>query len=273
MTKAAIAMFLAAAAMAGAPSAPSPALEGIAHAAFRVADVGKAREFYKTLGFEEAFSFADPGKAPVSYIKINDRQFVELYGRIADSQPLGLMHLCFEAGDIEALHQEYAHRGLEPPPPVKARAGNMLFSIHDPEGQLLEYTMYLPGSLHSVDRGKHLSERRVAERLIVASMTVKDVAAEQTFFTEKLGFEDVGGDNSKRRLRLPGKSEDEIELEAASVAKPHIAFAVADVERTATKLRARGLAVGQRDAELFITDPDGVMLIFRAAASRPDRGD
>lgn len=41
--------------------AQAPALAGIAHAAFRVSDLPKAREFYGKLGFEEAFAFADPG--------------------------------------------------------------------------------------------------------------------------------------------------------------------------------------------------------------------
>src|SRR5271154_3382702 len=64
------------------PTSPdsSPALAGIAHVAFRVTDVQKSREFYRTLGFEQAFEIADPGKPLVSYIKINDRQFIEFYG-------------------------------------------------------------------------------------------------------------------------------------------------------------------------------------------------
>jgi hypothetical protein len=86
-----------------APSSPdlSPALAGIAHVAFRVTDVQKSREFYRTLGFEQAFEIADPGKPPVSYIKINDRQFIELYGRGEDSQATGLTHVCYEAADGE----------------------------------------------------------------------------------------------------------------------------------------------------------------------------
>src|SRR5690348_13951743 len=85
----------------------SPALAGIAHVAFRVADVQKSRDFYRSLGFEQAFEFTDPGKPPVSYIKINDRQFIELYGRSSESQPTGLLHVCYEAPDIESLWNEY----------------------------------------------------------------------------------------------------------------------------------------------------------------------
>jgi tetratricopeptide (TPR) repeat protein len=52
--------------------AQSPELRGIAHVAFRVDDLQKAREFYQMLGFEQAFEFSDAGKTSVSFIKIND---------------------------------------------------------------------------------------------------------------------------------------------------------------------------------------------------------
>jgi len=37
--------------------AQSPSLSGIAHVAFRVADIAAARAFYQKLGFEQAFEF------------------------------------------------------------------------------------------------------------------------------------------------------------------------------------------------------------------------
>ncbi|HYK49988.1 MAG TPA: VOC family protein [Terriglobales bacterium] len=57
--------------------AQSPDLTGIAHVAFRVNDLDKSREFYHTLGFDQAFEFTDAGKISVAYIKVNDRQFIE----------------------------------------------------------------------------------------------------------------------------------------------------------------------------------------------------
>ena len=66
---------------------PSPSLAGMAHVAFRVTDLSRSREFYPTLDFVEAFEFHDPGKPPVSYVKINNRQFIELYGGADDSHP------------------------------------------------------------------------------------------------------------------------------------------------------------------------------------------
>jgi len=240
----------------------SPALAGIAHVAFRVTDVQKSRDFYRTLGFEQSFEFNDPGKPPVSYIKINDHQFIELYGRGNESQPVGLLHLCYEATSIESLWNEYVMRGLHPPRGRKARAGNLLFALHDPEGRTLEYTQYLPGSLHFEDRGKHLGESRVSRHLMRAVIHVQDVGPEHVFYTSKLGFQDVAA-GVTIRMRLPGNSGDEIELEATTTAtKPIIVFTVANLARAAESLRSRSLTVKTNSDSVSVTDPDGVVIFF-----------
>ena len=241
----------------------SPELAGIAHVAFRVSDVPRSREFYRNLGFEQSFEFADPGKPPVSYLKINDRQFIELYGQADDSQTLGLMHVCYEVDNIEALVREYTNRGLSPPPARKARAGNLLFVIHDPEDQVIEYTQYLPSSLHFEDRGKHLGDRRISEHLLAAGVPVRDVAAERAFYTTKLAFEAVGGSGDAIRLRLPGYSAEEIRLESQTPApKAEIVFGVPNLRDTSKDLRARGLVVRETKESLSVADPDGTVVLF-----------
>ena len=42
----------------------------------------------------------------MSYVKISDQQFIELYEKSGDS-PLGFMHICFETSDIESLRSAY----------------------------------------------------------------------------------------------------------------------------------------------------------------------
>ncbi|HXA00191.1 MAG TPA: VOC family protein [Candidatus Dormibacteraeota bacterium] len=245
------------------PTEPSPALAGIAHVAFRVTDVAKSRDFYRSLGFEQSFEFADPGKPLVSYIKINDHQFIELYDRADDSQPLGLMHVCYEAADIESLWNEYTKRGLNSPAPRKARAGNLLFLLRDPENQIVEYTQYLPGSLHFEDRGQHLSDRRISQHIKRAVIFARDLSAETTFFAAKLAFEELGGSTNVHRLRLPGTSGDEVELESASPAtKPRIVFSVENIAATAAELRKRSLTVIASGNSVSISDPDGTEIVF-----------
>ena len=253
-----VSLFLLFAMQAAPAPKPSPNLAGIAHVAFHVTDVPKSREFYRALGFEEAFAFNDPGKPPVSYVKVNDRQYIELYQRKDESQPLGLMHVCYEASDLEALHAYYVQQGVDAPTPRKALAGNLLFVLH-PEGQTLEFTQYMSGSLHYDARGKYLGANRVSEQMVRPSVPVKDLDSEHSFY-KKLGFEDAGSQNGIR-LRLPGDSGEGIQLQS-NEAPTRVVFAVPDVKRAASELRKRGLKPQEHAGSVSVSDPDGVVIVF-----------
>ena len=247
------------------------ALAGIAHAAFRVSDVQKSREFYLKLGFQQAFEFGDGGKTSVSYIKINDQQFVELYQRKDDAQPLGLLHVCFESRDLNALHDAYVARGLSPTAVRKAHAGNLLSVLHDPEGQTIEFTQYLPGSLHSQQKGKLLGAQRVSERILRVQELVKDVQPEQDFYASRLGFEQA--EAKPVLLRLPGDSGEEIELARSTAGqKSGIVFAVESVGQITEKLHGLGIASHREDGGVAITDPDGNVVLFVASPPAPRKG-
>ena len=238
------------------------ALDGIAHVAFRVADFQTSLDFYRKLGFEQAFEFSDAGRTTVSYLKVNDRQFIELYRRTAPTQPLGLMHICFDTSDMEGVHAAYAARGLTTTNIQKARAGNLLFTMMDPEGQLLEYTQYMPGSLHSNARGQYLGAGRISQHLVRAVTAAKDLAAQRAFYTGKLGFT-ASGNGPAGRLRIAGNSGEEVERAAAGPdLKPRISLAVTDLKRTADDLRARGIAARTASGAVTVTDPDGAILEF-----------
>jgi catechol 2,3-dioxygenase-like lactoylglutathione lyase family enzyme len=255
-------IFALAASCAGPLLAQSTALAGIAHVAFRVKDVRRTRTFYRTLGFEEAFEFSDPGKPAVSYVKVNDHQFIELYGPVPDAPLSGLLHVCYEATDIEAVWDGLLARGLNPPRSRKARAGNLLFVIHDPEGQLIEFTQYLPGSLHFEDRGRHVGNQRLSRHLVRVALAVQDLQSERTFCTQKLGFEDAGS-QSPIRLNIPGKSNEEIELQPSTPeTKPRVVFETPSLKRCADNLRSRGFAVATEDDSVSVTDPDGSAVVF-----------
>ncbi len=242
-------------------AAQTPVLDGIAHIAFRVADLQASRAFYGKLGFEQAFVLSNAAASTEAFIKINDRQFLELYARTKDSQQPGLMHFCFESGDLELLNHEYLARGLEPTPVKKAGAGNLLFTLRGPEDENIEFTQYMPGSKHSEDRGKHLGRDRISEQLIAGSLIVRDPAAARQFYTSKLGFT-AGADGE---LILPGSSGEAIELESARLsARAHLVFKVADLKRAAKELKSRGLPVQLSHAAVSVTGPDGAVIVFRA---------
>ena len=246
---------------------------GIAHVAFRVADLEASRAFYNKLGFEQFFEIKQGERTTEAFLKINDRQFIELYPRTEASQPIGLMHVCYESRNLEALHAEYIQRGLTVSDVRKAGAGNLLMTMKDPEGQTIEYTQYMPGSRHFEDRGKHLGAKRVAQQMVGATSPARDAAAIRTFYLEKLGFTEINH-GIPARLRMPGESGQELDIAAAGAeVKSGIQFGVADVKRTAEFLASLGLAAKATPANtptlLTVADPDGAIITF-AKAVLPD---
>ena len=242
-------------------SAQSKELAGIAHVAFRAADLERSRRFYENLGFEKAFEFADSGKVTELFIKVNDRQFIELYPQSQESQSVGFMHVCFEVNDIESLRKAYTNEGLNPPESRKFRAGNLLFVLHDPEGQLLEYTQYLPGSLHDADHGQHLGKERISTHLLATSTPAKDLSVEREFYSGKLGF---AGTDASPTLRLPGNSGDELDLTTLSKGSAVVTFTVDNVKNAAEILKKRGLTTETQRNNVAVRDPDGTLIVFRA---------
>ena len=242
--------------------AQSTDLTGIAHVALRVNDLQRSHEFYAKLGFLQAFEFTDAGKTSVAYIKVNDRQFIELIPRTSDSQPGGILHTCFEVADIESLHKAYLERGLQPTEAKKARAGNLVFVMHGPDSQLLEYTQYMPDSLHSLDHGKHLGER-ISTHMIGATTPVQDLTAERAYYTDKLAFKSASSNGNE--MFVAGSSGDKVELQVQTpTAKPRVVFTVANVRQAARDLRGRGFKVQKSHHAVSVTDPDGAVILFAA---------
>ena len=243
---------------------------GIAHVALRVADLETARAFYNKLGFDQFFEMKQGDRVTEAFFKVNDHQFIELYPRTEASQPIGLMHVCYESGNLDALHAEYVKRGLTVSEVRKAGAGNMLMTMKDPEGQTIEYTQYMPGSRHFEDRGKHLGAKRVAVLMVGATSPARDAAAIRAFYLDKLGFTEINH-GTPARLRMPGDSGQEVDIAAAGPeVKSGIQFGVADLKQTAEVLTRLDLAPKAAPANdpvlLTVADPDGTVVSFVKAA-------
>jgi len=279
-------LFLAVAIQTASPQAPSsasstPNLIGIAHVAIRVADLDAARAFFHKLDFEEAFAMDKGGKPTEAFFKVNDRQFIELYPRPEPSAAVGFMHVCFEAADLNALHQDYLDHGLAPNEVRRAGAGNLLFTLQGPDQpgppsdlrgkatQNIEYTQYMPGSRHTLDRGQHLGPDRIAERIAGVSIPFADPAAAAAFYIDKLSFTGHAHplEPGFPALTLPGTPEQQIEILPAATATStslpfHLIFSVPNLRRTADRLRTLGLAAKKRGKTLTIQDPDGDAIVF-----------
>jgi catechol 2,3-dioxygenase-like lactoylglutathione lyase family enzyme len=246
-------------------SAPrqTPPINGIAHIAIRVKDIAASVAFYKKLGFEQAFAMNKGDVVTQSFIKVNNRQFIELYP-VTDRDPqAGFLHLCFEGADLNALHDFYVAEGLTPIAVRKAGAGNLLFTMKGPqqfsEPQNIEYTQYMPGSLHSNDNGQHLGADRVADKMVVVSLAMQDPAAARNYYKDKLDFVPVGGGSRLAwRFGLPGTSGEEVEIVPVENlgAKSSIILTAKDIHVSGALLQKNGIAFEDADA-LIVTDPDG----------------
>ena len=243
------------------PPAPDAGITGIAHIAFRVSDLDREITFLGKLGYEESFAIASAGKTMEVFVKVNDRQFIEIYPQSNPAQPLGWMHVCYEAGDLDALVKYYLSIGLKAAPVRKAGAGNLISATDDPEGRVTEFTQYMPGSRHMLDRGQHLGVNRVSTELLGFDLPVNDLAAEKQFYIQ-LGFE-AEDDDGNVRLTTPGAPDLRIELRKAHPGdQPEFLFPVPDARKAADILKSAGVKVQRNGKLLFVHDPDGNAFVF-----------
>lgn len=264
-----------------AQSSENANLTGIAHVAIRVSDLEASRAFFHKLGFEEAFAMNKGGTPTEAFFKINNRQFLELYPRKDPGDAVGFMHVCFEAADLNAVHDDYVAHGLAPIAVRRAGAGNLLFTLQGPDepgapsdlrghaSQNIEYTEYMPGSKHTLDRGQHLGPDRIAVAMAGAGIPFSDVAAAESFYEQKLSFPPAKTplEPGKVTLALPGTPDQRIELLRPGTAKPgalpfRIVFAVSDLRAAAGRLHQLGIPAKKAKGELVIHDPDGDAVVF-----------
>jgi catechol 2,3-dioxygenase-like lactoylglutathione lyase family enzyme len=248
------------------PAQQVPPLAGIAHIALRVHDLDASRAFYLALGFEEAFDLRRDNVPYESFIKINDHQFIELYPVTAKAPTPAFLHLCFEGNDLQAIYEDYLAHGLTPIAVRKAGAGNLLFTLAGPLQpaepvagtipQNIEYTQYMPGSLHSNDAGQHLGPDRIADRLLGVSLAMEDPAAARVFYINQLSFKPLPGE--PMILHLPGNSGEEVEiLPPSSGLQARFTLQTTSLGRASRRLSRQHIKSVRSGGTLGIADPDG----------------
>lgn len=241
-------------------AAQSPPMNGVAHIAVRVKDIAASVAFYEKLGFVQAFAMHKGDVVTQSFLKVNDTQYIELYP-VTDQDPhIGFLHLCFEGADLNALHDFYVAEGLTPIAVRKAGAGNLLFTMKGPqqyaEPQNIEYTQYMPGSMHTKDIGQHLGANRVGDKMVSIVLAMEDPASARSYYLDKLGF------NADAKIKdgfdLPGTSGEMVQIVPVSTLGPRssIVLSTPDIRKSAQELKAQGIASTDRDG-LLVTDPDG----------------
>ena len=260
-----------------------PRILGVAHIAFYTSDLAKARAFYEDfLGFQEPFTLKrDDGSVRIALVKINDKQYVELFTDAAkeDGQ---LNHIAVYTDNAQQMRDYLAAHGIKVPATVpKGKTGNYNFTIHDPDGHGVEIVQYLPDSLTGKNQGKFLPSNRVSSHIMHVGFLVRNLESSMKFYRDLLGFQEFwrgsssGTQLSWVNMRVPD-GEDYVEFmlytgtpsaqergvkNHLSLEVPDLDKAVPDLEqRPARKLYGREIKtqVGKnrkRQANLF--DPDG----------------
>src|SRR4051794_10052492 len=110
-----------------------PRITGVAHIALFVSDIERSRAFYKEfLGFEEPYSLKNSdGSLALTFIKINDRQYIELFPEKTKGSDR-LNHISMEVENAEQMRRYLAGRGIKVPAQTpKGRIGNSNLTIPD----------------------------------------------------------------------------------------------------------------------------------------------
>src|ERR1700722_5644397 len=132
-------------AFAPAPSAQTnlkrPAIVGVAHIGLKTNDLAAARNFYgRDLGFQEPFTLDKAtGGLLLTYFKVNDHQYIEVFPELKDESEDPLCHIAFETTNIHQLRDYLASRGVKVPDTLKLGLdGNISMMIKDTHGAQVE---------------------------------------------------------------------------------------------------------------------------------------
>jgi catechol 2,3-dioxygenase-like lactoylglutathione lyase family enzyme len=177
----------------GAPAADGrPPICNLAHYAFRVTDLQKAKVFYGDfLGLQQPFAAPQTdGGVSVAVYKINDSQFIELYEEPppANDTNYQLKDIAFYTSDAEALRQYFASKGIAAPSSVeKNLLGNLSFTILDQDQHPIEWIQYLPDSLTGTSVGVAMPGTRIGGSVHHLGVTIQSPSAADAFY-QSLGF-------------------------------------------------------------------------------------
>lgn len=232
----------------GANTVKRPQIKGVAHIAYYVSDMAKARAYYVDfLGFQEAFSLKNAdGSEHVAFVKINDHQFIEL---IAEApQNYGFVRdVAFETDDAKGMRDYLASIGVKVPEKVvKDQVGDLSFEIIDPSGFTIQIVQYQPKSMASRTKGKFMPAARISTNVDHVGLLVKNREESWKFYGDAFGFVKEG-DGSKMTV---GAGPDRFELgferktpvKARFQVKNHICLSAPDVPKVSAMLFAKPVA-------------------------------
>lgn len=179
---------------AGASAQQRPPILGVAHIALKTNDLAAARDYYgKYLGFAEAFSISNPdGSLEVTYFKVSDHQYIEVFPGLKSETEDRLSHIAFETTNAEQLRAYLASHGVAVPAALRTLPdGNLSFVIKDPDDHTVEFVQYVADGPLGRTFGKFLPASRISGHIGHVGFTVSDQAAADRLFQDILGFHNV----------------------------------------------------------------------------------
>jgi catechol 2,3-dioxygenase-like lactoylglutathione lyase family enzyme len=169
-----------------------PAIWGIAKMTYLVSDFSVARDYYgRFLGFDEAFSYPSPLGEVISF-KVNDRQFLEFVMDKQARDKKRLVSVSFETDDAAAMRKYIISKGYDVQENVHFDgAGNEVFTINDPSGNLIEFIEFTNEGLHRKSKGLFLSDKRISVRIHHAGLYAEKIIDNDLFYAQMLGFKEM----------------------------------------------------------------------------------
>jgi len=232
-----------------------PKITGISHVGYFVSDLPKALTFWHgLLGFDESYDLKKPGtnQVRIAFIKINDRQHVELFTDPPTAPPNMMSHICFSVDNVEQMRSYLRSKGynVKPGNGSKTRTGDYAFEIKDPDGTLVEFVQSLPTGWEAKAAGKFMPATRISHHIYHVGFLVGNTAKSMAFYEGVLGFKETwrGGGNPKVlswiNLRVPDGT-DYIELMLYSKlpktygTSNHTSLEVPDIQKAMATLESR----------------------------------
>lgn len=180
-----------------------PKILGIAHfSAFTDSLENAASLFSDYFGFAQPYYVKREGKPTMMFVKISDRQYVELT-EDTEHRLVKYRHTAFEVDDAEGMRVYLEMMGLKVPAEVADPGfGFKCFFVKDFSGNEVEFVEYTDQGLLAEHKGKDMPDTRVSDIMRHVGWVCKDLSKELAFYGYILGFNEFwrGGE-------LPGKSQ------------------------------------------------------------------
>jgi catechol 2,3-dioxygenase-like lactoylglutathione lyase family enzyme len=158
-----------------------PKITGIDHVRLYVSDVAKSRAFYSgALGLPSTVGNCTGDTRPC--FAVNSEQYVELEAVPAPAPQNWVAEVAFATDDAEGLRRYLSAHGVTAEA-VSSDGGAPHFELRDPEDNRIAFVQRSAKAA-----GHKLSAKQISNRMLHAGFVVKDMAAENRFYRDILGF-------------------------------------------------------------------------------------